>query len=63
MRRHIDMKYPPAIVAQNDQDEKNPKGCGRNREEISSFTSIFITLYSWTRYSPAKEKALPASPE
>lgn len=31
MRRHVDVKYPPSIVAQNDQHEKDPEGCGRTR--------------------------------
>ena len=34
MRRHVDVKHPPSIVAQNDQDEKDPECCGRNCEEI-----------------------------
>ncbi len=34
MRRHVDVKYPPPIVAQNDQDKQDPEGCGRHCEEI-----------------------------
>jgi hypothetical protein len=28
------MQYPPPIVAQNDQDKKNPEGCSWYCEEI-----------------------------
>lgn len=34
MRRHVDVKYPPAIVAQNNQNKQDSEGRGRNREEI-----------------------------
>ena len=44
MRRHVDVKYPPPIVAQNDQDEENPEGCGRNCEEIEcdNFLAVIV---------------------
>lgn len=38
------MQNPPPIVAQDDQHEKDPKGCGWNREEIKCNDVLAMVL-------------------